>query len=473
MTGIDFDARDALDPSAFRLPAMNRRTFVSSLATVGAAAVTAPRVLGAAMAPKPTVGLIGAGWYGGVNLTSLFRHAGVEAVALCDVNSQHLSETLDLVAKFQSRVPRTFANYRDMLADHAPDIVIVATPDHWHALPAIEAMQAGSDVFLEKPIGIDVVEGEALVAAARKYDRVVQVNTQRRSLPIFRTARDKFIRSGRLGRIGRVETFCYTRGQTQGFDEPVPVPDHLDYENWTGPAPMRPFSTRLEDRGWRRYQAYGNGLIGDMGVHKIDIARWMLGLGWPNRISSTGGIRFPDRSDATIPDHQQAVLEFPEYNMTWDHRTWGRSPIRQVRHWSDNWGVRVIGMEGTLDVTMLHYTFTPAEDDAVESWHALSPDGDPANADFSNGTAGWIGVAEKNHAEDFMAARENCGRCIADVEEGHISSSCCQLANLALELGRPLSYDPETRSVRGDAEATAKLARTYRGPWEHPQPDTV
>jgi len=448
---------------------MHRRSFVSTLATAGAATLTAPSILGAAAKPKPTVGVIGAGWYGGVNLASLFRHVGVEAVALCDPNAQHLAETLERVANFQSAVPRTYANYRDMLADGAPDIVIVSTPDHWHALPAIEAMQAGSDVFLEKPVGVDVLEGEALVATAREYDRVVQVNTQRRSLPIFHTVKNKFIRTGRLGRIGRVETYCYTQGQTRGFEEVVPVPGHLDYDIWTGPAPMLPFTPRKEDRGWRRYTAYGNGLIGDMGVHKIDIARWMLDLGWPTRIMSTGGIKFPERSDATIKDHQQAVFEFPDFNLTWDHRTWGGSPIRPVRHWSDHWGVRIIGLAGTLDVTMLHYTFTSADGEVVESWHALSPDGDPANADFSQGSNGWIGVAEKYHAEDFMRARENRGRCIADIEEGHISSACCVLANLAVELGRPLRYDPQTRTIPGDAEATAKLARPYRGPWEHPQ----
>lgn len=451
---------------------MKRRSFLSTIATAGAVASTAPRLFGASSMPGPTIGVVGSGWYGGVNLNSLIKNAGGRVTALCDVNRNHLTKSLDFVAERQAGVPRTYSDYNDMLSDEVPDIVIVATPDHWHALPAIAAMQAGADVFLEKPIGVDVREGEALVAAARKYGSVVQVNTQRRSYPIFRQVKENFIEAGRLGTIGLVETYSYLgmgRGETA---EVAAVPDHLDYDAWTGPAPMLPFTARKEDRGWRRYQAYGNGIVGDMAVHHVDVARWMLGLGWPQRTSSTGGIRFPDASDATITDNQHCVWEYPGLTMTWEHRTWGVSPIKG-RHWSDHWGVRFIGSEGTLDMTMLHYTFTPRGDGEVETYHELSPDGDPANADFSRGTGAVEATAEANHAKDFMAARAARSRPIADVEEGHISSASCQLANLALELGRPLSYDPATRTIPGDAEATRMLARQYRGPWQHPDAETV
>jgi len=421
----------------------------------------------------PTIGLIGSGWYGGVNLNSLLLNTGGRVTALCDVNTNHLTETLAFVAERQGAVPRTFVDYKEMLASEVPDIVIVATPDHWHALPAIAAMKAGADVLLEKPIGVDVLEGEALVAAARKYDRVVQVNTQRRSYPIFRMAKEKFVEAGRLGEIGLVETYWYSGGSRKGVAEELEVPDYLDYNAWTGPAPMRPFTAVMEDRGWRRYQEYGNGVVGDMGVHKIDVARWMLGLGWPTKISSTGGIRFPEGTDANTSDYQHVVLEFPELTMTWEHRLWGRSPIRNQRHWSDGWGVRMIGTKGTLDVTMLHYTFSPNGPGEEETYHELAPDGDPANADFSQGSRPVEVMGEKNHAEDFMAARASRNRPVADIEEGHISSASCQLANIALELGRPVSYDPKTRTVPGDAEATALLARNYRAPWKHPMPKSV
>ena len=452
---------------------MNRRSFVSTLATAGAVAATSPRLFGADAMKPPTIGLIGSGWYGGVNLNSLVKNTGGRVTSLCDVSTKQLSETLDFVAERQSHVPRTFADYRDMLATDVPDIVIVATPDHWHAMPAIAAMQAGADVFVEKPIGVDVMEGEAMVAAARKYDSVVQVNTQRRSYPIFRHVKKEFIQAGRLGEIAQVETYGYVGGGRKGVSEVVPVPDYLDYDAWTGPAPMRPYTARKEDRGWRRYQEYGNGIIGDMGVHKIDVARWLLDLGWPTKIYSTGGIRFPEGTDANTTDHQHATLEFPGLTMTWVHRTWGKSPIPNVRHWSDNWGVRLTGTKGTLDVTMLHYTFTPNGPGEVETFHELAPDGNPAHADFSVGTKPLEARAEANHAADFMAARASRSRPVADIEEAHISSACCQLANVSLELGRPVSYDPATRSVRGDAEATALLAREYRTGWKHPDPATV
>ncbi len=450
---------------------MNRRSFVSTLATAGAVAATAPRLFGRSPSPSPTVGVVGSGWYGGVNLSSLVRYAGARVTALVDVNTRHLAKSLDLVAGLQTEVPRTFSHYDAMLADAVPDIVIVATPDHWHALPAIAAMQAGADVFLEKPIGVDVLEGEALVAAARKYGSVVQVNTQRRSWPIYAKVKEAFIESGRLGDIGTVETYCFIGMGRGGSSAVVPVPAHLDYDQWTGPAPLLPFKARKEDRGWRRYQAYGNGIVGDMAVHQVDVARWMLGLGWPTRISSTGGIRFPEDSDATTTDHQHCVFEYPNLTMTWEHRTWG-APPRPSHHWSDNWGVRLIGTAGTIDVTQLHYTFTPTGSGPVERFHVLSPDGDPANADLRKDYLPQD-AAEENHARDFMAARASRGRPVADIEEGHISSASCQLANVALELGRPVSYDPVDRVVRGDPEATARLARPYRTGWERPDPANV
>ena len=452
---------------------MNRRHFVSSLAVAGLAAASGPRMWAAnGGGARPRLGVIGCGWYAGVNMESFFRHTDVVVVSLCDVNTQALTRTLAAVAKHQKEVPRTFGDFREMLKLRDLDIVIVGTPDHWHAVPAIAAMQAGADLFLEKPVGVDVMEGEALVAAARKYDRVVQVNTQRRSMPLFGEAREKYIRSGRLGKIADVETFCYM-GMGRGAEvEAAPVPDYLDYEMWTGPAPRRPFNARLESRGWRRYQEYGNGIVGDMGVHMFDIARWMLGLGWPTKISSTGGILVEKASDATTTDTQTCVFEYPDLRVSWEHRTWGVSPI-PVRHWTDQWGVRFLGDKGRLSMTTMGYVFEPTGGGETEGFHLLAPDGNPANMDVKASVELALAPAEQRHAEDFMAARKTRGRPVADIEEAHISSSSCVLANIAQELGRPVSYDPVTRTVPGDAEATALLARHYRGPWVHPTVETV
>jgi predicted dehydrogenase len=451
---------------------MNRRTFVSSLAVAGAAAATS-RLFSAESKPKARMGIIGCGWYGGVDYEAFARNVDLDVVSLCDPNEHSLQKTLKAVAKHQSSVPRTFADYREMVKAGGLDIVIIGTPDHWHALPAIAAMKAGADVYLEKPISVDVMEGEALVAAARKYNRVVQVNTQRRSNPFYLEVRDKYLTSGKLGKIALVETYSYlgSEGWSAGSIPDAPVPPHLNYDLWTGPAPLLPFKAVMEDRGWRAFMEFGNGCIGNLGVHMLDKVRWLMGLGWPESIVSTGGKYVFKESFSNLSDTQRSVFHYPDLDISWEHRMWGASPI-PTRHWSDQWGARFIGKNGTLNVTMLEYVFTPTGGGPREGRHMLSKTGDLENVDFSKDAQAYL-ETENRHVMDFMRARENRGRPIADIEEGHISSACCILANLSVELGRPLKYDPKSRTVPGDAEATRMLARAYRGPWLHPDPATV
>ena len=450
---------------------MNRRSFVSSLAIAGAAAATT-RLSAQGTGARPTLGIIGCGWYGGVNYNVFTRCGDFRVTGLCDVNTRNLQTTLAEVAKHQSEVPATYADHREMLAAGAPDIVIIATPDHWHALEAIESMQSGCDVYLEKPIGVDVIEGEAMVAAARKYDRVVQVNTQRRSNPIYLEARDKYMRSGALGKIALVETYSYLgiEGWSNGPIPDAAVPAHLDYERYAGPAPKVPYKDIIEDRGWRSFKEYGNGIIGNVGVHMIDKVRMLLDLGWPSSVHSTGGVYVHKNSFSEVSDTQHAVFRYPDLDVSWEHRMWGPSPIPQ-RHWSDQWGAKFIGEGGTLNLTMYEYVFTPADGGPREGRHMMSTSGDLENIDFSRGNV--FQVAEDNHVKDFLAARQTRSRPLADIEEGHISSAMCVLANLSAELGRSLAYDPATRTIPGDAEATAQLARPYRAPYTHPDPAHV
>lgn len=442
---------------------MDRRTFtLSSLAATGA--MTSAKVFAAGS--KPKVGLIGCGWFGRLVLDSMGELGEVECVSLCDPNSNAIKLAMEEVAKRQRAKPRAHGDYREMLARAKHDIVIVSTPDHWHALPAIAAMKAGADVFLEKPISVDVLEGEALVAAARKYERVVQVNTQRRSTALLAQARDKYLRSGRLGTIASVETYSYLSSRSKDPMPPVEVPAHLDFEMWTGPAPMLPFRSGLESRAWRSFTEYGNGQIGDLGIHMFDVARWMLDLGWPTSISSVGGIYVDKASPSNVTDTQRSQFRYPTLEVSWEHRTWGLPPMPE-RHWTDLWGARFIGENGTLEVTTLGYEFKPKGDGAPEGVHMLSTSGDQQNLD-PNRLRSAMGEIQRAHVLDFLRARETRQRPIADIEQGHISTACCVLANLAHELGRPLSYDPKSRTVIGDAEATRKLSRTYRSPWIHP-----
>lgn len=452
---------------------MNRRTFtLSSLAAASAAAnPSGMDAFAASAATRPKVGLIGCGWFGGVVLSSMAEHMNVEFISLCDPNTKALGTMLGNVAKHQKQAPRTFADYRQMLASATHDIVIVSTPDHWHALPAIAAMKSGADVILEKPVSADVIEGEALVAAARKYERVVQVNTQRRSTPPLVEAKNKYIRGGRLGAIGLVEVYSYLPSRPRDIMADAAPPSHLDYELWTGPAPMRPFKAALESRSWRAFMEYGNGQIGDLGIHMFDCARWMLDLRWPSAISSTGGIYVDKQATSNISDTQRSQFRYPGLDVSWEHRTWGAPPM-PPRHWTDLWGARFIGERGTLNVTLVGYHFTPADGGPREGNHMLSKTGDWDNLD-DNKFAEASDVVQWRHIEDFMKARATRSRPVADIEEGHISSACCILANLALDLDRPLSYDPATRTIPGDREATSRLARAYRAPWLHPDPARV
>src|SRR5215471_5582046 len=253
---------------------MNRRRFLESAAGAALAAAAYAQ-------DKPRrVGMIGCGWYGKIDVLRLIQVAPVEVVSLCDVDSNMLNGAADIIASRQKskKRPRLYKDYREMLREKDLDIVEISTPDHWHALTAIEAMKSGADVYCQKPISVDVVEGQAMLAAARKYKRVVQIGTQRRSTPHLIEARDNIVRPGRLGKVGLVEIYSYY-GQRPRTDADTAPPPNLDYEFWTGPAPMRPYNPILHPRSWRSFMEYGNGTIGDMAVHMLDMSRWMLGLG--------------------------------------------------------------------------------------------------------------------------------------------------------------------------------------------------
>ena len=221
---------------------MNRRAFLQAGAAGLAWSSLRDHAWALAGQEPKRVGLIGSGWYGKCDLWRLIQVAPIEIVSLCDVDQQMLAEAADMAASRQAskKKPRTYTDYRAMLAEKDLDIVLIATPDHWHALPMIAAVEAGADVYCQKPISVDVVEGQAMVAAARKHGRVVQVGTQRRSTPHLIEARDRIIKEGKLGKIGFVEIYCYYHMRGQGNPPDWPPPDYLDWEAWTGPAPMRP-----------------------------------------------------------------------------------------------------------------------------------------------------------------------------------------------------------------------------------------
>ncbi len=448
---------------------MKRREFLKTSATALAVLSAANRA-GAYVksAPKKRVGLIGTGWYGKCDLWRLNQVEPIEIVSLCDVDSNALREAAEIAADKQEsgRTPRTYADYREMLGEKDLDIVLIATPDHWHALAALAAIEAGADLYLQKPISVDIVEGEAILAAARERGRVVQVGMQRRSTPHLIEARDKIIKTGMLGKIGLVETYCYYHMRTRGQYPPIDPPENLDWDAWTGPAPMRPYHDRIHPRSWRSYKEYGNGILGDMCIHMYDMARWMLDLGWPSRVSSSGGILVDKDSVANVPDTQTATFEFPEddVNIVWQHRTWGSTPDPEYP-----WGATIYGENGTLKLSVKKYDFIPrGRGDKLHADVVYELEEYPEDK-TEKGLEQHVAPAIRGHMTDLLEAIADRGRPVADIEQGHVSTASCILANMSLELGRTLSYDPKTRTVVDDEQATRMLRRPYRQPWVHPE----
>ena len=413
---------------------------------------------------KWRVGLIGCGWYGKSDLFKLIQVANVEVVSLCDVDQNYLEEAAKLVSERQKsgKKPRLYKDYRKMLAEKDLDIVLIGSPDHWHALQAIEAMESGAHLYLQKPISLDVLEGESIMATARKLGKKVQIGTQRRSTPHLVEGKKNIIEAGLLGNISHVDICCYYHMRWNANPPIQEVPDYFDYDLWSGPAPMRPF-VGVPHRTWRAFMEYGNGIVGDMCVHMLDTVRWMLGLGWPKKMSSTGGIYVQKDSIANISDTQTAVFEFDELNCIWQHRSWGTPPDPEYP-----WAFFIYGDKGTLKGSVHKYEFIPngggetIKKEAVYEREEYPED--LKEKDIELHTA----PATRAHMLDLLAAIENDTLPVADVEEGHISTASCIMANLAMDLQRPLIYNPEKRIIVDDLEATSLLKRQYRGPWQHP-----
>ena len=414
---------------------------------------------------KRRVAVIGTGWYGKSDLFRLMQVAPTEVVGLSDVDSMMMRQAAELITKrsgSNKKIPQ-YGDYRKMLAEQKPEIVIVGTPDHWHALNTIDAVKSGAHVYVQKPASVDVVEGEAMVAAARKFNRIVQVGTQRRSTPHLIDAKKNIIAAGLLGKIHHVDMYCHYHMRHNSNPPLQAIPDFFDYEMWTGPAPMRPFDG-LPHRGWwRGFMEYGNGIMGDMCIHMFDAVRWILDLGWPSRISSVGGIYGTYSGKSNIADTQNAIFEYENMNCVWQHRTWGTPTDPEYP-----WAFKIYGEKGTLCVDVMKYDFIPVGQgekihrDVVFEREQYPEDLTERDIELH------AAPATRGQMRNFLECIETGAKPVADIEEGHISTASCILANMSMALGRPLVYDHVNRIVVNDSEATGLLARKYRGPWIHP-----
>ena len=449
---------------------MNRRQFLTSGAALAVASSRLGRYAEAFAETPLRVGLIGTGWYGKADLFRLIQVAPVEVVSLCDVDSAMLADAAQQVAGRQvsKKTPRTYADYRRMLAEKDLDLVLIATPDHWHALPFLEAVKAGADVYVQKPVSVDVLEGQAMLAAARKYGRVVQVGTQRRSTPHLMEAREQIVKTGRLGKVALVEVYCYYHMRATENPPDIAPPASLDWEFYTGPAPMRPYNKLVHPRGWRAFMEYGNGIVGDMCIHMLDMVRWMMDLGMPTRVSSTGGIFVDKASKANITDSQTATFEFPDLRVVWTHRTWGDAPDPKYP-----WGATLYGDKGTLKASVMSYDFVPqgggesVHKDVTYEFEQYPIDRTEKDLERH------VAPAIRGHMTDLLLNMKTRGRPVADIEQGYMSTTACILANLSMKLGRTLEWDHAQGRVVGDEEANRLLRRPYRAPWVHPDPASV
>ena len=392
--------------------------------------------------------------------------APVEVVSLCDVDKKMLAAAADLTATRQAskKRPRTYSDYREMLKERDLDLVLIATPDHWHALTAIAAMQAGADLYLQKPISVDIAEGQAILATARKLGRVVQVGTQRRSTPHLAEAKERIVGEGKLGKIALVEIYCYYHMRARTNPPDTAPPDYLDWEMWTGPAPMRPYNELAHPGRWRSFTEYGNGIVGDMCIHMLDRVRWMMNLGWPVSVSSTGGILVDKQSKANIPDTQTAEFDFGDVKVVWQHRTWGHPPDPKYP-----WAATFYGDKGTLKAGVMGYDFTPMEKGVAAIRKDVEYELDEYPEDKTEERLEkHVAPAIRHHMKDLLTAIGSRGRPVADIEQGHMSTASCILANMSLQLGRSLRWDAAKGQVAGDAEANRLLRRAYRKPWTHP-----
>ncbi len=457
---------------------INRREFLSSTSQAGlglSAAVTATagtlpllfneKVNAYGVAPegkkKLRVGLIGCGWYGMVSLRHLIelevKQGGAEVVALCDVDSNHLQQSVREVEGVQKSSPVTFKDYREMLKPKNLDVVLVATPDHWHALCGIAALEAGADLYIEKPLCHTYEEGVALVQAAKKNKRVVQVNMQRRSTPHLVKARE-LVQSGKLGTVGMVRAYCYYN--MRGNDNPPdgPAPKNLDFDFWTGPAPLRAYNPLVHPKGWRKFMEYSNGILGDMGVHMLDVARWFLHLGLPRTISSTGGIYVLKGGKSNITDTQMVTYDYGDLVATWEHRTFGRADDPA---WG--WGVNFFGSKGTLQVALDRWEFQPAGfGGKSEKMHAEIKI-DPAGKEEANVTPGG-----RAHMKNFLECVQTRQQPVSNIEEGLQSAALCLFGNISQKLNRSVTWDAKSGKFKDDEEANKLLRRDYRQPWTYP-----
>ena len=435
---------------------MNRRRFLQSIVAGGVAA-QAPFVIGQSSERKQRTALIGSGWWGRNILHEAMASGRCQIVALCDADSTTLEVVAEQVNDRSGDKPKGYVDYRELLDKEKPDIAIIATPDHWHALQTIDALKAGAHVFVEKPTGHTVNESRGMLRAARASGRVVQVGLHRRIGPHHVSAM-KFLRSGAVGEVGMVRLFAHSSG---GREVPAPnaePPDGMNWNLWCGPAPLRPFNTKLHPGGWRNFLDYANGTLGDWGVHWLDQVLWWTEEKYPKRVFSSAGrpvagpaILNEKEQTTDAPDHQVATFEFEKFTCLWEHRRFAGNDAEKHKI-----GAYFYGTKGTLHIGWRDgWTFHPAN----AASKLIHEDSQLQEPDGHNLKLLWA---------EFLDSIAEKRPPTTGIEIAHRSSVLPLLGMLSWKLGRSIDWDGAKEQITGDPEANRLLSRAYRAPWQYP-----
>jgi predicted dehydrogenase len=427
----------------------NRRTFLTTSISAAAAA----RAAGANDAVNAAV--IGLRGRGRDHIAAFAAQSGLRIVAVCDVDKEVLERGAGLVERATGSKPKVYADLRRLFEDKSIDVVTVATPNHWHALATIWACQAGKDVYVEKPASHEIWEGERMVEAARKYNRVVQCGMQARSLSHYNEA-IRLVRGGEIGKVYMARGLCYKRRKSIGRQPDSSPPPTVDYDTWLGPAPRRPFNANRFHYNWHWFWDTGNGDIANQGVHEMDIARWGLGkTTLPNQVFSTGAKYIYD-DDQETPNTQTSVMRWSDCQLEFEVRgiyTGGENAMRPEGTFFI--GVTFFGSEGYLTVDCNGYqVFMGEKRELIKQASFREPEP-------------WD---TKPHAANFLAAvrSRRSSELTAEIGEGVLSASLCHLSNISYRTGRALRLNPATGAIENDPDASALLTRYYRPPFVVP-----
>jgi predicted dehydrogenase len=430
---------------------MNRRYFLSSALSAGVAVRS-----DALASPNDTVRVacVGVHGRGRSHIHAYSQMANVEIAAICDIDESVLNARLSDVEKAKGKRPVGYTDLRKLLEDKSIDAISIATPNHHHTLQTIWGCQAGKDVYVEKPCSHDMFEAKQIVAAAQKYNRMVQHGTQQRSA-IGREAVQK-IREGLIGDVYMARGLCYKRRDTIGRKPVAPVPAGVHYDLWLGPAPQHEFTANRFHYNWHWMWDYGNGDIGNQGVHQLDAARWGLGVKYPTKVSAMGG-HFMFDDDQETPNTLSATYEFNDGGVK-------KMLEFEVRHWITNHEAGIMDTgSATVGATFYGskgYLALWSEDDGKYfSFLGREQKPGPSGNDLGNHFANFIAAVRSRKHSDLNAP----------IEEGAISTTLVHLANISYRLGRTLNFDAASYSCVGDEEANRMFKRNYRAPFVVPE----